>query len=82
MSSPDDTVKLADQLQIRLRRYRDRHGGRNPKWIEVNPIAFPALLGQLNLPVKGAHIRAPTVDGVMLVAAKTGKAKLFVFVDP
>lgn len=82
MSSVDDTVKLADKLHIRLRRYRARHEGRDPKWIEVNPIAFPALLSELKLPASGTDLRMPTVDGVPLWPAGSGNAALFAFVDP
>ena len=79
--SADHTIKLADQLRIRLARYRAAHGGADPKWIEVNPIAFPAVLSQLNLSPATTDFGVPMLDGVALRRASESNAELFVSVD-
>jgi hypothetical protein len=77
----DTTVKLAHQLRIRLARYRQKHGGASPKWIEVNPVAFPLVLSQLELHRATTDFGVPVLDGVALRAAGTTSAALFDFVD-
>lgn len=78
----ETTLKLADQLRIRLARYRNAHGGAGPKWIEVNPIAFPLVLSQLNLQPSTTDFGVPMLDGVALRASGTTNAGLFDLVDP